>query len=444
MTELHRDFDVIVVGAGAAGLTALRDLDRAGRKVLCVEARDRVGGRVMTIGDPLSPIPIELGAEFIHGRPPEIWEIVRTARLSTYDCLEQAVHLKDGGVESSSEAWELVDRVMTDMTRVAEHGPDRTFLEFIEQSPYPDETKQLAISYVEGFNAARKERISIASLAIDGRASDEIKGNQSFRIANGYSSVLNHVLGGVDQLDAKLKLNSIVERIEWLPGSASVHVRSALTGHMEVLSSRAVAITVPLGVLQAPSDAAGAICFAPEPAQILEAAKSLEFGQVVRVVLCFRKAFWENMEAIADAGFLLCDEKFFRAWWKPLPMRAPVLTGWSSGPYSDELLDLPKSATILCALADLARITNSDPDQLNEMLKAAYYHDWHGDPFSRGAYSYVPVGAVHARRALAEPVENTLFFAGEATEFNGHSATVHGAMATGTRAAQQVLACIRR
>jgi monoamine oxidase len=80
---------------------------------------------------------------------------------------------------------------------------------------------------------------------------------------------------------------------------------------------------------------------------------------------------------------------------------------------------------------------------LNRLIEAAYFHDWHADPFARGAYSYVPAGALPARKKLAQPVSDTLFLAGEATDQNGHSATVHGAIASGVRAAHQVLETYR-
>lgn len=84
------DFDVLVIGAGAAGLTAVRELARGGLKTWCVEARDRIGGRILTVHDPLAPVPIELGPEFIHGRPPEIWDVIRAGQLTAYDCFEKS------------------------------------------------------------------------------------------------------------------------------------------------------------------------------------------------------------------------------------------------------------------------------------------------------------------------------------------------------------------
>ena len=89
------DCDVLIIGAGISGLTAVSDLARSGLRVLCLEARDRIGGRILTISDPDSPLPIELGPEFIHGRPPETWDIVKKANLAVYDCEENSVHIRE-------------------------------------------------------------------------------------------------------------------------------------------------------------------------------------------------------------------------------------------------------------------------------------------------------------------------------------------------------------
>ncbi|MBV9155799.1 MAG: FAD-dependent oxidoreductase, partial [Acidobacteriaceae bacterium] len=142
------DYDAVIIGAGAAGLTAFRELDRAGCKVICLEARDRVGGRILTLHDALSPVPIELGAEFIHGRSPEIWDIIHSARLAVYDCAESAVHIENGNVQGDGDAWELVHQVMQEMEARAAKGEDETFAAFLEQSKHPDNAKRLATSYV--------------------------------------------------------------------------------------------------------------------------------------------------------------------------------------------------------------------------------------------------------------------------------------------------------
>jgi len=423
--------DVVVIGAGAAGLAAANVLDRAGLRVLCLEARDRIGGRVLTAHDPLSPIPIELGAEFIHGRPPEIWEIVRSARLAVYDCEDHATLSEGGKLHEAKQMGEHLGRVMDDLQLSASESNDESFLHFLDRSPYSEVTKRWATAYVEGFNAARKEIISVASLAEDARAAEAIDGDHSFRVLAGYESVLLPLVPGTG-----LRLNSIAEAIEWKPGAAAVHVRRALDGHREVVRSRRVVITVPLGVLKAGETGNGAIRFDPEPRETLSAARALQVGQAMRVVLRFEQPFWESNSELSDAGFIFSDDPVFPTWWTPLPVRVPVITGWSAGPHADSLLGKSDPDIIAQALAALGRITGLQPCR----LEAAYFHNWCGDSFSRGAYSYVPAGALTARRTLAEPVAGTLYFAGEATDVTGHSATVHGAIASSRRVARQILA----
>lgn len=434
------DLDALIVGAGAAGIAALYELDRAGWRVLCLEARDRIGGRILTIRDPLSPIPIELGAEFIHGRSPEIWDIINSARLTAYDCANKAVYLKNGEAKNRRDAWEQVDRVMTDMQKAAKRGKDRSFAEFLQRSRHSEDAKRLAASYVEGFNAARQEVIGIASLAEDARASDQIDGDRSFRILNGYDAVLVQLTNGISALRSKLRLNSAVEEIEWEKGAVTVHFRAAITGQRESVRARRAIVTVPLGVLQAEAGRPGSIQFKPEVGDTRRAARALRFGQVMRIVLRFREAVWESNQDIADAGFLLSDDARFPTWWTPLPVRAPVITGWSAGPHSDELLGQPRSTVVAHAVAALASITGCARLRLESSLEAAYWHNWHRDPFAYGAYSYVPAGALPERKRLAQRVEETLYFAGEATDLNGHSGTVHGAIASGKRAARECIA----
>jgi len=72
------------VGAGVAGLAAAAELARSGQNVLCLEATGKIGGRILTVHDPLSPVPIELGAEFVHGRPMETWDVITQAGLLVY------------------------------------------------------------------------------------------------------------------------------------------------------------------------------------------------------------------------------------------------------------------------------------------------------------------------------------------------------------------------
>jgi monoamine oxidase len=428
------DFDVVIVGAGAAGLAAMRDLDCAGKRVLCLEARDRIGGRIATVHDARSPIPIELGAEFVHGKPPEIVDIVDSAPLTLYKSTENAVHIHGGKPLKHEDAWLQVDEVFRRLERVVESGREESFAQFLAGTDYPRAAKDLATSYVEGFNAARSDLVSIQSLVKDQKAADEIDGDSAFRLMNGYDAVSRWLADGVSDLDEKLKLNSEVRSVRWSEGSVRVEFGSSLSGAVQEVNAKHVVITVPLGVLERSS-----IRFDPEPADALHAAAQLCFGQVVRVILRFREAVWEQKRELRKAGFLLSNEKRFPTWWTALPVRARSITGWSAGPHADELLEMPRTEVIQRALGDLSRIIGVAEVKLAADLDAVFLHDWHDDVYAGGAYSYVPAGAMGAREAMATPVSGTLYFAGEATETNGHSATVHGAIASGRRAAKQIL-----
>ena len=396
----------MIVGAGVAGLAALADLERAGLRVVCLEARQRIGGRVHTIRDPASPLPIELGAEFIHGRPPEIWQIIREKALAIYDVSNASVPPHNGDM----------GQLMGAMSNAARHA-DESFASFLLRSSYPAHEKEFATSYIEGFNAADSQRIGIRSLAQDEEAASKIDGDRSFRFFSGYDAIPK-ALAGIENVS----LGEAVEAISWRKDSVEIQCIG------RSLSARKVLVTVPLGVLEA-------IAWHPAPGDWLRAEKQLAFGQVFRVVMRFGDAFWEENADFTDAGFIFSSDQVFPTWWSALGARAPLLTGWSAGPHADALCGKSREVVIETALRSLANIMPmKTPD-----VQGAYFHDWSADPFSRGAYSYVPAGALDARATLAEPVADTLYLAGEATDQGGHSATVHGAIASGRRAARQIV-----
>src|SRR5690349_20944014 len=112
--------DVLILGAGAAGLTAARDLSDAGPRVLVLEARDRIGGRIHTHRDTSFPIPLELGAEFIHGRPLETFDIVRAANLAIVDGADDHWYFDNRRKRFKllPDFWEKLGRVMSKLSRV--------------------------------------------------------------------------------------------------------------------------------------------------------------------------------------------------------------------------------------------------------------------------------------------------------------------------------------
>jgi monoamine oxidase len=175
-----------------------------------------------------------------------------------------------------------------------------------------------------------------------------------------------------------VQLSSIVERVEWQPGAASIHVWSALDGSRHELRSRRVIVTIPLVVLQARPDCEGAIQFVPEPREALEAARSLAFGNVFRVTLRFHKAFGKVIEKLSETGFLFSQNPSFPTWWTPNPVWAPVLTGWSAGQRPTRFIGMSRSEIVASALSSLQQILGMPALE----PRAAYFHDWQADPFT--------------------------------------------------------------
>jgi monoamine oxidase len=161
---------------------------------------------------------------------------------------------------------------------------------------------------------------------------------------------------------------------------------------------------------------------------------------VLRLVLRFRSAFWEQLDGgrYRDAGFFQSADSAFPTFWTQLPAHAPFLVAWAGGPHAMRLANADLAARVRHATAGLRSFFGGRLD-VESQLEAAWLHDWQRDPYARGAYSWVKVGGGRARRSLAAPLQNTLFFAGEATDYEGEAATVAGALQSGLRAAREIL-----
>ena len=224
----------------------------------------------------------------------------------------------------------------------------------------------------------------------------------------------------------------------------TITYRSAAGGRPKTVEGRNAVVTLPLGVLKAQDGETGALRFEPMPRALRDGLERLEVSQVCKVVLRFRDTFWDTpgffrRRAVRGAGVFLHDRNGdFPTWWAARPWRAPMMTAWAGGPRADALADLGETALLDRALAGLGRLLDIPRSRLEDQLESWRTHDWRHDPYSRGAYSYVGVGGLPAQRALARPVETTLYFAGEVTEPE-EMGTVAGALASGRRAARQIL-----
>jgi monoamine oxidase len=431
-------YDVLIIGAGVAGLSAGRLLAEAGRRVAVLEARHRVGGRIwtrsITIDNPQRSVPVELGAEFVHGLPPETWSLIEEAALRTYEVDGSPLWFDGGQLMTANIQQGSAERVLEEMRQwIGKHASDVSFIDYIKGSAIDPSTARAAKNYVEGFNAADQNRISVAALAKQQAAEDLIAADRLFRLEAGYAALPDFLAERFIAAGGELVLDAPAKKISWQRGAVTVEV-----GGKQYHAVRAV-ITVPLGVLQAEM-----IEFVPRPADILLHANRLAMGAVVRVVLVFKRKFWSE-----DLSFLLAPTERPPTWWTPMPNDAPTLTGWAGGPKAEGLLRLVTAQGDASALLDqclntLAKIFACSLVDVRQMLLSWHLHDWQSDDYARGAYSYVPVGALDAPEKMSQPVENTLYFAGEHTDTSGHWGTVHAALATGLAAGRQVLGLDKR
>ncbi|HKD75764.1 MAG TPA: NAD(P)/FAD-dependent oxidoreductase [Ktedonobacterales bacterium] len=435
-------YDVVVVGAGAAGLAAAYHLSGKSYSIGIVEARDRIGGRLYTIRPSGAALPVELGAEFVHGRPRETFELVQSAGLTLYETTGRGRDTQNqhGGNARGADMATIFNAIQN------WQGEDLSLQQFFAEQ-FTDErwepSRQRVGGFVEGFDAAFPDRVSVRWLAL-AQDTSNIEGDRQFRLLDGYDRLAEWLLSRGQSEGTVLHLNTIVHDVQWSRGSVEIVTRTALGEEREPFIARAAIITLPLGVLAADLDAPGAVRFTPDVSGKREAMQRLEMGHAFRIVFRFQDIFWDTLEKtephLPALSFLFSGDDVMPTWWTPYPLMAPTITGWAGGPRAAKLVEQTDDAVADQALSALARVMNVTRNFLEEHLDAWHLHNWGTDPFARGAYSYVRVGGIDAPAELGAPVEDTLFFAGEATDTLGRSGTVQAALGSGKRAADAVIA----
>jgi monoamine oxidase len=276
----------------------------------------------------------------------------------------------------------------------------------------PKLTRMLGTMMAQGFDAADPRLASAREIVAEWT---EVSAAQP-RPLGGYGPLLEFLAR-----QSRVQLQTVVREVRWK--GSSVELRGTFRGKAWSAWAPRAIITLPLGVLQS-----RLVRFTPNVRKPLD---KLESGPVVRVAMAFRNAFWEKQHP--GIAFFHSPDAPFPTLWTPLPMHAPLLTAWAGGPKAARLTGSSEKKLLAQALASVRSVTGSVEEPSGFAI-----HDWQADPFARGGYSYVRVGGTGAREALAAPVEDTLFFAGEATDTE-QSGTVGGALASGQRAARETL-----
>ena len=415
----------IVIGAGIAGLSAAYHLQAAGIEAVVLEGRDRIGGRAWTSRD-FADIPVEFGAELIHGRSAEVntWDWVRKLGLPTWHWNkldDSMIRLEDGAWMTMGQArrqspeldvtrsWELGD--------VPEPQDDEDLAMYLRRIGFSQEQLryvQRSFANAEGDSMRYLNAKAHAHLFKDSDGEDDYG---DYRILSGYDSYYEKLAAGMD-----IRLNKVASRIKWRGGIAV----STIQG--ETFAGDVAVLTLPLGVLKA-----DAVEFDPAlPKSKREALDGLQMGPVMKLVYQFDEPILDR-----SIGAIYAKDSP-PMWWSPSLGReegAVIWTAFLTGDYARDMMRLGEEAALQKGLDTLRRET-SQPDL--QYVKARWVN-WLQDEFARGGYSVCLPGHYAAREKLASP-SPPIYWAGEASAPHHLTAMVHGAYFTGQRAANEIIA----
>lgn len=402
---------ITIIGAGAAGLAAAQRLRHAGHDPLVLEARARLGGRIHT---DYTYGPVELGAEFIHGHRARTWDFVHAAELHTTHWGNDRRFAWGGTVALPD------DPRATSVIKLYEavsgyDGPEISTATLLARLAHQDDPAATLIwRWLSNLEGADPIILSASAFAYERRASTNGEGN--FHIMDGYAKLVEYLASEV-----RVRLEAPVARIAWDKHGATVGLADG-----ETIPTRRVIVTVPIGVLQAKL-----IAFEPGLPAIKQAAlQAIPMGHVTKLALWFNRQLWPDFTVLSTDGRIA-------TWWPVESASTPTLMGYQGGSMARAVASMGEAAAIETALTDLEQLFG--PEVRGACL-GGRLADWDAEPWTRGAYSYSAVGMGPARATFAKPVANTLFFAGEAVAQGGHIATVHGALESGERAAEAILA----
>jgi monoamine oxidase len=418
---------VIVVGAGMAGLAAARHLRSQDQEVLILEARDRVGGRLWT-SQKWPDAPVDLGASWIHGvtgNPiTDLADEAETDRLETsydrsiiYDSNGQPITGK-----RESELERLMEKLHQALRKAQDSDSDssvRNVVEGLAQKSKLDEPTLHLLNFLVSSEIEQEYAGSASRLSAHWFDTAKTFGGEDALFAEGYQVIVDLLSEG-----QSIRVGEIVNRIDWSSDAVKV-----LTSRGEYSADK-VLVTLPLGALKS-----GKVEFVPQlPRTKSNAISKLEMGHLNKCYLRFPEVFWPK-----DVDWLEYIPRDHGTWteWVSFANAAdkPILLGFNAGDRGRDIETWTDAQIVDSAMKTLRTIFGTKiPNPIDYQITR-----WSSDPFALGAYSFNPVGShPKLRRQLSEPIENKLYFAGEATE-RDYFATAHGAYLSGIRAAKEIL-----
>ncbi len=417
--------DVMVIGAGAAGLMAAAQLAEAGKKVLVLEAGAQAGGRIRTIADGAFEQPVEGGAEFVHGKLPLTHQLLKEAQLKTVEAGGEIWRSEEGKLKKQEDFIAEYDALIAALKSLKEDVTVAQALQIHFASPKHGELRKTLKSYVEGYYAGDMEKASAFALR------DELEGaeDEDERMKGGYGQLIDYLLQQCHKKGVQFYFNTPVTRLQWQKEKVTATTQSG----DEFTAAKAI-ITVSVGVLQK-----GLILFDPAIVSKMNTAQQLGFGAVIKIVLQLKEPFWKKDFALNEMAFLFSEEQI-PTWWTQHPQQSNVLTGWCAGPAAAALKGETDEALFEKAVTSLANCFSLSVADLKEKTDVWKVFNWAADEYTLGGYSYLTVQSEKAIQEMTTPVDHTLYFAGEGLCNSMEIGTVEAALQSGKEAARLVLA----
>jgi len=420
----------LIIGAGAAGLIAARELSRAGKGVTILEARDRCGGRIEPLPVAAFGYPAEGGAEFVHGAAPVTRALMREAGLSLSPMGGTRWTARQGALSSDELPTPHMGDLYRALMTVTDDLPIAEFLEARFAGPHYAELRRSITRMVEGYDAADPRRASTLALR------EEWMGRglgQQGRITEGYGALIEHLAAQCRAQGVSVHLGAAVAAIDAESGGVAARCRGGAS-----FAGDAAILTIPLPLWSE-------IALPPAVRKRAAAGLDIGYGNVVKILFRFARKWWAHQGGrdLSDLSFLISDATV-PTWWTQHPAQTPVLTGWFAGPKADKVASLTESELVEMGLASLAQIFAVPRAVVEQKLVASRAINWGNDPYARGAYSYATPKTREAQSALASPDGSGVFFSGEALYAGRDMGTVEAALASGKETAETILVAMMR